>query len=145
MKQENYHCSITVDATPAEAMAHIKNVRGWWAKELEGSTEELNDQFKVIFGTTWVDLRVIENVPGRRLVWGVTDCYLPWLNDKKEWNGTHVVFDIRVTAEGCTRIDMIHIGLVPEAECFATCEKGWDQHIKGSLFQFLTQQEGMPV
>jgi hypothetical protein len=39
---------------------------------------------------------------------------------------------------------MIHIGLVPEIECYTSCVKGWDQYVKGSLFKLLTEGKGLP-
>ena len=144
MTQKDYQSSITVHTTAKEAFEHVKNVRGWWAKKMEGSSSGLHDEFKVLFNPTWVAFRIVENVPYKRIVWEVTDCYLHWLKDKKEWNGTRVVFDIAETGDS-TRITMTHIGLVPEVECYAQCEQGWNDHFSKSLFQYLTQQEGMPV
>jgi hypothetical protein len=140
---QDYQSSITVDTTAKDAFEHVRNVRGWWAKNVEGSSSELHDEFKVLFSPTWVAFRIVENVPHKRIVWEVTDCYLHWLQDKKEWKGTRVVFDIAETGDS-TRVTMTHIGLVPEVECYAQCEQGWNHHIKDSLFKYLTEQKGMP-
>ena len=43
-----------------------------------------------------------------------------------------------------TQVDMTHIGLVPEAECYGTCEAGWNTHIKGNLLKHLTENAGTP-
>ena len=88
-------------------------------------------------------MKVIEFIPNKKVVWQVTDCYLPWLNDKTEWNGTTVMFEIFPLGDE-TRVTMTHIGLVPEVECFAACEAGWDEHFKGSLFKLLTEHAGVP-
>ncbi len=143
MEKQNYQSSIAADITPEEAFEGIKQVNKWWAKNFEGSAEKLNDVFTARFGETYVTFKVSENIPDKKIAWEVTDCYLPWLNDKTEWNGTTVVFDISCSGEQ-TQVTMTHIGLVPEVECYGACEAGWNQHIKGSLFKLLTEQAGVP-
>ncbi|MDP9046590.1 MAG: SRPBCC domain-containing protein, partial [Bacteroidota bacterium] len=130
--------------TPGEAFDAIGRVTEWWAKNVEGRAENLNDVFTVRFsGETFVTFEVTESVPGEKIVWQVTDCYLPWLKDKTEWNGTAVMFEISSLTDE-TQVTMTHIGLVPEVECFAGCEAGWNKHFKGSLFKLLTENVGTP-
>ena len=144
MNQQNYQSSIAADFTPAEAFEAINQVREWWAKNIEGSTEKLNDVFTVNFsGGTFVTFEITESVPGKKIAWLVTDCYLPWLKDKTEWTGTAVVFEISPVGDE-TQITMTHIGLVPEIECYGGCEAGWNQYFKGSLLQLLTEHAGVP-
>jgi len=97
----------------------------------------------VRFGETFVTFKVTESVPNEKIVWQVTDCYLPWLKDKTEWNYTNVVFEIFALDDN-TRVAMTHIGLVPEIECFEGCKLGWDKYFKGSLFKLLTEHAGVP-
>ena len=143
MEQQNYQGSIAVDITPLEAFEGIAQVNGWWAKNFEGSARKLNDVFTVRFGDTFVTFKVTESIPGEKLAWHVTDCYLHWLSDKTEWNGTTVVFDISPLGEK-TQVTMTHIGLVPEVECFSDCEAGWNDHFKGSLTKFFNEHTGIP-
>ena len=143
MKQQNYQCSIAANFTPGDAFDGINQVNEWWAKNFEGSSKKLNDIFTVRFGETFVTFIVTESIFGKKIAWLVTDCYLPWLQDKTEWNGTTVVFDISPFGDE-TQITMTHIGLVPKVECFGTCEVGWNKHIKGSLFKLLTEHAGVP-
>jgi hypothetical protein len=143
MNQQNYQSSIAADFTPAEAFEGISRVNEWWAKNFEGSAEKLNDIFTVHFGETFVTFKVTESIPGKKIAWEVTDCHLPWLKDKTEWNGTTVMFEISPLSDG-TQVTMTHIGLVPEVECFGACEAGWNEHFKGSLFKLLTEHAGVP-
>jgi len=143
MNQQNFQCSIAADVTPAEAFESINQVNQWWAKNFEGSSQKRNDVFTVRFGDTFVTFKISEMVADEKVVWDVTDCYLPWLNDKTEWNGTSVVFEISPVGDE-TQVAMTHVGLVPEVECFTACEAGWNRHIKGSLFNLLTKHEGAP-
>jgi len=65
------------------------------------------------------------------------------LNDKKEWNGTKIVWKIS-KRDYLTQIDFTHIGLVPEIECYDNCVKGWNQYVKESLFKLITEGKGKP-
>jgi len=143
MNQQNYQCSIAADFTPAEAFEAISRVNNWWAKNFEGSAEKLNDVFTVRFGETFVTFQVTECIPGEKVAWLVTDCYLPWLNDKTEWNGTTVMFEISPLGDE-TQVTMTHIGLTPEVECFDACEAGWNEHFGESLLKLLTEHAGVP-
>ena len=37
-----------------------------------------------------------------------------------------------------------HMGLLPAVEYYESCVKGWDQYVKGSLLQLLTENIGQP-
>lgn len=143
MHAQAYTCSITVPVPVAEAFAAIGRVSDWWAKVFEGRAEKLGDVFTVRFGETYVTFRITEMIPGQKIIWHVTDCYLPWLKDKTEWTGTEAIWNL-ATAPGGTRIDFTHKGLAPDVECYNVCVKGWDEHIKRSLHQLLATGKGSP-
>jgi uncharacterized protein YndB with AHSA1/START domain len=140
---QDFHCSISVNVSAKEALEKTGNVKDWWAKNFKGSAHNLNNVFTVTFGKTFVTFKISEALPEKKIVWQVTDCYLDWLNDKTEWNGTKVVWEISAN-NNVTQIDMTHVGLVPGAECYNDCEKGWNGHIKGSLFNLITKGKGNP-
>ncbi len=144
MDQQNYQCSIAADFTPNEAFEAIGQVTEWWVRDVEGNSKKLNDVFTVRFSNgTFVTFKVTESVPGKKIAWLVTDCYLPWLKDKTEWNGTTALFEISPLGDG-TQVTMTHIGLVPGIECYEGCESGWNKYFKGSLFKLLTEHAGVP-
>ncbi len=143
MKNENFHRTISVHVSAAEAMKKISQVNLWWAKNFSGSAEKLNDKFTVKFGETFVDFLISELLPNEKVVWRVTDCNLHWLKAKKEWKGTEVVFEIS-PENNKTRIDFTHVGLVPGVECYKDCEAGWSGHITTSLVKFMKEGKGMP-
>src|ERR1700761_3397919 len=138
--EKNYSCSITANGSATGALDKISRVDEWWAQNFEGSAKNLGDIFTVRFGTTWVMFKTSEFISGKKVAWQVMDCYLPWLNDKTEWNGTTVVFEV-LEKDNAVEIDMTHIGLAPESECYDDCEKGWEEHIKESLFKLLTEEK----
>jgi hypothetical protein len=149
MENKNYHKSIIVNISAEEAMKKISQVNLWWKKDFKGSAEKLNDTFTVPFTEpSFVDFIVSELIPDKKIVWKVTDCYLPWFRDKKEWNNTEVVFQLSeespddTIGQGSTKIDFTHIGLVPEVECYDVCEKGWNGHIH-TLHQLINEGKGL--
>ena len=143
MKKQDYNATIVVKSTPAEAFKQINRVSAWWTDSVKGHSEDLGDVFSVHFGDTFVNFKIVESVPGKKVVWLVTDCHIPWLKDIKEWKDTMVSFDIS-GEKGETKINFTHIGLVPEVECYANCERGWNQYVKESLFKLLTEGKGAP-
>ena len=143
MEKQNFHRAITVNASAAETMKKISQVNLWWAKKFTGSAEKLNDKFSVHFGETFVDFKVSEMVPDKKVVWKVTDCNLHWINEKKEWKGTEVVFELS-PANKKTKIDFTHVGLVPGVECYESCEFGWSGHLTTGLEDLINKGKGQP-
>ncbi len=147
-KDKNYHRTITVSSSTAEAMDKISQINYWWKHDFSGSAEKLNDKFTVPFGDlngekSFVDFVVSEFEPNKKTVWEVTNCNLPWFKDKTEWNNTEVVFEIS-SESNKTKIDFTHIGLVPGVECYNACEKGWDGQVTNSLVNFINEGKGNP-
>ncbi|MBS1530549.1 MAG: SRPBCC domain-containing protein [Bacteroidetes bacterium] len=142
--QQDYHSSIAAGISPEDALDKISRVNEWWALDFKGRAKNIGDTFTVHFGDTRVDFKIAEAIPGKKVTWLVTDCWLPWLNDKHEWTGTEVVFDI-VQENGLTKIDVTHVGLTPDIECYEGCKQGWDHFIKVSLLKFLNGGTGGPV
>lgn len=95
MKSQNYTTAFTVDKTPEEAFAAINGVRGWWSGNIEGSTNKLGNEWtychKDIHDSKQ---KITELVPGKKVVGQVVDSYLNFIEDKAEWNGTKITFDI---------------------------------------------------
>lgn len=143
MINENFQLSITATVSAQESFKKINQVDKWWAKKVKGKSGQLNDKFTVDFGSTWVDFQISELVPNKKITWHVIDCNLQWIDDKKEWNGNDVAFEI-TEKNGTTQIDFTHIGLVPTAECYEDCKVGWTGHVTESLVQFLNTGTGMP-
>lgn len=144
MEKKNYHKSIKVNASAEEAMTKISQVNKWWAKKVKGKTENPDDKFTVDFGDTFVDFQITEVIPGKKVVWKVTNCNLHWIKNKKEWNNTEVVFELSGKKDQ-THISFTHIGLVPGFESYENCEEGWNEHVGESLVKFINEGKGMPA
>lgn len=144
MKKQDYHISITVDAGAREAFKNINNVTKWWTENLDGNSQQLNDEFTVRFGDVHVSTqKLVEVIPSKKVVWLVTDSRLNFTKDTNEWTNTKISFDL-VEKDGKTKIEFIHHGLIPEIECYDACSNAWSQYIKGSLLKLLTEGKGIP-
>jgi hypothetical protein len=141
--QKDYKHTLTVSASAKEATDRIGEVHHWWAKKVKGKSSKLNDEFSVHFGTTFVNFRITEFVPGKKIVWLVTDCYLDWINDKKEWRGTTVIWSLSGKSRKTT-IDFLHLGVTPERECYESCNAGWTHHLDDSLLKLIETGKGFP-
>ena len=142
MKKQDFSNSISAKINANEAIEKISNVPGWWGITFSGNSKKQNDKFIVkMSGDSFFDFTVTELIPGKRVVWLVTDCNMPWYNDKKEWANTKLVFDLNEN-NGETIVNFTHEGLTPEIECYKACEKGWTHWVKTSLFSYLTTGEG---
>jgi len=144
MTLTDFTTTMLVDQSPKEVFNAIKNVRGWWSEEIEGSTNKLHDEFiyhyKDVHRCT---MELVELVPDKKLVWLVLDNYFSFTKDKSEWKGTKIIFDISVK-NNKTQIRFTHEGLVPEYECFDICTNAWSQYIQQSLFSLITTGKGKP-
>src|SRR6516165_4616147 len=109
MTQKDYTATISAKITAKEAIDRISRVTDWWTKGFTGASQKSGDTFTVRFGVTFVDFRVSEVVPSKRIVWQVTDCNLHFIPNKKEWNDTRVVWEVS-TEKGSTSVHMTHVG-----------------------------------
>lgn len=139
----SFTTTITVDATPRDAFGAINDVAGWWG-QITGSTTAVGDEFVYLVpGVHYCGFRVAEVVSERRIAWLVTGSYLDVVDEKQEWTGTTVRFDIDEDDEGA-RITFTHEGLRPEDECYDVCSNAWGMYVNGSLKAFIETGEGKP-
>jgi len=144
MKTSNFTYTLTVNASAKEAMKKISQVDLWWAKNFKGKAGDLNDEFSVHFGDTYVNFRISEVSPEKKIAWMVTDCHLHWIKkDKQEWKNTKVIWTL-TQKDGITTIDFVHQGLTPICECYGDCETGWTHHLKDSLQKLIDNGKGFP-
>lgn len=141
MNEKDYTTSFLVDQTPEEVFEAICNVGAWWSGEISGTSDRLGAEFvykyKEFHQSTQ---KVTEYVPGKRLVWHVTEGTLNFLQNKNEWVGTDIVFDIEAL-NGKTQLTFTHIGVKPTSECYGACSDGWDKFINGNLKQYIITKQ----
>ena len=133
MKSQNFSTTISVDQTPQQAFDAINNVRGWWTGEIVGRTDKLGDEFTYRYKDMhYSKQRITESLPGKRITWLIVDSSLNFVEDKNEWNGTKVVFEIAKQGDK-TEVRFTHEGLVPDYQCYDDCSNAWGSYVHGSL------------
>ena len=141
---DNFTSRIIVDASTDQAFKSINNPAKWWTENVTGSSQKTGDEFTVRFGDVhYSNQKLVEIIPGKKVVWLVTDSKLNFIKDKQEWTNTQISFEIS-NLNGKTKIVFTHIGLVPGIECFNACSNAWSQYIQKSLFNLLNTGEGQP-
>ena len=148
MSEQNYTTSFTVDQTPDEVFDAVNNVRGWWSGEvyesIEGNTDKLGAEFtyrnRDMHRSTH---KITELVPGKKVVWHTSDSRLNFVEDKAEWTGTDVVFEIARKGDK-TELRFTHIGLIPALACYGDCSGAWDFYVNDHLRSLITTGKGQP-
>jgi len=70
----------------------------------------------------------------------VTDSKINFVDNKQEWEGTQIVFDIS-PKDGQTEIWFTHVGLKPDLQCYGACSNAWGGYIAGSLLRLISTGE----
>jgi Activator of Hsp90 ATPase homolog 1-like protein len=144
MSRQDYTTSFTVGQTPKGVFDAINNVRGWWSGEVEGNTDKLGAEFTYcVPGAHRSKQKVTDFVPGKKVVWHVSDAQLGFVKDKSEWKGTDIVFDIAKHGDK-TEVRFTHKGLVPAYECYSACSNAWGMLINGNLRKLITTGKPQP-
>lgn len=144
MIARDFTTTIVVDKTPKQVFDAINNVRGWWSEDIEGRTDKLNSVFNYHYKDVHRSkMKIIELVPGKKVVWLVLDNQFNFTKDKSEWKGNKIVFQIS-SKNKLTTLQFTQIGLVPEYECYDICKNAWSNYIEKSLRSLITTGKGEP-
>ena len=144
MDNQNLEISFSVDQTPEEVFDAVNNVRGWWSGDIEGGTDEAGAEFTYRYKDAHRSTqKITEFVRGERIRWHVSDAMLNFVEDKTEWNGTDILFEIG-KKDGRTELRFTHIGLVPVCQCYGGCSGAWGYYIGDSLRSLITSGKGHP-
>lgn len=144
MPAQDFSTTILVDQSPEEVFNAVNNVRGWWSEEIEGGTEKLHDEFLYHYKDVHISkMKLIEVIPGQKVVWQVLDNHFNFTEDKSEWKDTKIIFDISKQGDK-TQLRFTHAGLIPQYECYNVCRDAWTNYITNSLRSLITTGKGQP-
>lgn len=143
----HYKQTLVLDAKPAAVYAALttpNGLSGWWTEQCDVPARA-GETIHVRFGRTYKELRIERLDPAREVRWRCTSAHIAKeeLTQKDEWVGTEIVFRLAPQADGRTRLDFEHIGLVPDFECYNLCSNGW-QYFLRSLQAFIATGRGTP-
>lgn len=144
MSDSNFTVSVRVAATPDQAFAAIVDPRSWWGENIEGDAGRVGAEWSYRYKDLhYSQQKTTELVLGRRVVWEVIDSALNFIEDRTEWTGTTIRFDIAPKGEQ-TEIVFTHVGIRPAVECYAICSDAWTGLITGSLRELIETGAGDP-
>jgi hypothetical protein len=138
MTKQDFTTTIAVDQTPTQVFNAINNPGAWWSGEIKGGTARLNDEFTYRYKDLHMSKqRIVEMIPDKKVVWLVTESAINYAEDKKEWTGTKISFEIS-EKDSKTQLRFTHLGLDPDIECFDSCSYSWTQLIQQGLYTLIT-------
>ena len=144
MNNSDFTTTFVVDQSANEVFNAINNVRGWWSENVEGNTDKPGAEFLYYYKDVHISkMKIVEFIPDKKVVWQVLENHFNFTQDKTEWKGTRIIFDIS-EKEGKTELHFTHAGLVPEYECYDVCKDAWTSYIQGSLQSLITTGQGKP-
>lgn len=144
MTTTDFTTTVLVDQSPAEVFHTINQVRRWWSEEIEGSTDKLHDIWSYHYQDVHrCNMKIVELIPGKRVVWLVLDNHFSFTSDKSEWTGNKIVFEISAKGNQ-TQLQFTQVGLVPEYECYDICQGAWTTYVQKSLYSLITTGTGHP-
>jgi hypothetical protein len=137
MAIQDFTTAFLTDKTPQQAYDAVNDVRAWWTGEIEGNSSRVGDEFTYRYKEYhYSKHKLAEMIPGKKIVWQTEEARLNFVEDKGEWNGSTIVFDI-TKKDGQTEVRFTHHGLVPGLECFDGCSQAWTYYVTESLRNFI--------
>lgn len=144
MASKDFTSTITVDQTPTEVFNAVTNVRGWWSEGIQGNSSKVNDVFDYQYEDTHrCKIKLIEVIPNKVIVWHILENYFSFIEEETEWTDDKVIFEITEVG-GKTQLQMTHVGLTPQNECYNACYDGWTYYIQTSLKSLIETGKGLP-
>ncbi len=144
MSERDYTTSFEVEQSLEVVFDAVLNVRGWWSDDIVGDTDRPGAEFTFRAKDLHLSTqKIIEFVHGHRVAWRVTESQINFVEDKSEWTGTDIIFDISRKGDK-TELRFTHAGLMPAIECYGDCSNAWNYYINSSLRSLITTGKGQP-
>lgn len=118
-----------------KALATLDGLSGWWTSTTSGESRP-EGKIRFQFGDRGFFLaKVLELVPGKRVLWEVTD-------GPAEWVGTKIAFDLKQEGEQATVL-FKHEGWAQPVEFMHHCSTKWATFLM-SMKAFVETGSGAP-
>jgi uncharacterized protein YndB with AHSA1/START domain len=116
------------------ALTTIDGLSRWWTRDTSGETG-VGGVIAFRFSAGGFDMKVVELVPGKRVLWEVVE-------GPSEWVGTHVSFELSQAGEYAIVL-FEHRGWAEPVEFMYHCSTKWGTFLL-SLKQLLETGQGAP-
>lgn len=147
--KNNYECHLYIQSSLDKVFHAITTedgLKGWWTEDYQGDLTKVDGEGSFHFDKSFHNLRVIELIHNKKLVWECIDQYHynKKLNKNDEWIGTKIFFRLSPNLNGGTNIDFTHKGLTENLECYSICKEGWEFYLRKSLKSYIETGVGKP-
>lgn len=142
----NFTLTLTTKQDPHKVFKAIRDVRHWWSgyynEKFSGDSQQLNDEFtfEAGDGVHYSKQKLVEVIPDERIVWLITEGALSFVEEKDEWVGTKVRFEISKKGEE-TILVFTHEGLSPALACYDSCSPAWTQYLIERLLPLINSAD----
>ena len=144
MNKQDITLAFSVDQTPEEVFNAINKVPAWWSGEVKGETGKLGGEFTYrVEGVHYTKQKITESVPGKKVVWHVTESEISYVKDKGEWQGTDIIFEIAKKGAK-TELRFTHEGLPAGCECYKDISNAWGMLVNGNLHKLIATGKPQP-
>jgi len=116
------------------ALTTLEGLAGWWARDTTGATD-VGGVIAFRFVPGGFDMKVVELVPGKRVLWEVVE-------GPAEWVGTQVSFELSQAGD-FTIVLFEHRGWAEPVEFMYHCSTKWATYLL-SLKQLVETGTGAP-
>lgn len=133
-KKGNFTFSFKSSRSPKNIFDILVDARAWWSgiysETIKGSSDQLDEEFTFHAGAGahYTKQRLIELIPGKKIVWLVVESNLSFLKNPEEWKGTKLCFEIFENGNE-KEVRFTHIGLLPDMESYDGCAGAWTQYL----------------
>jgi hypothetical protein len=141
MNNQDFTASFHVTEAPEAVFQTIRKVQDWWSGLFGEEIHEEQDGFTFHAGggAHYSRQKLVEAIPGRKLLWQVTESKLSFVSDDQEWTGSKIGFELLPEGSG-TKVTFTHSGLTPQLECFNECSSAWSRYLQERLLPLITAE-----
>ncbi|PXY27732.1 SRPBCC family protein [Prauserella muralis] len=118
-----------------EALTTVEGLSGWYTTGTHGKADQVGGVLQFRFGAGGFDMKVLDTVPGKRVLWEVID-------GPEEWIGTEVAWDLEQAGD-YTIVLFTHQGWKEPVEFMHHCSTKWAVFLM-SLKSLLETGTGAP-